>query len=759
MTTVGDAVALTGMRPTNGWEPVIVGFDNAGKPVNYLLSQIASQTINGQALYLTSGWFDPQDITPYSGRKRENVKRIPWLPFDFDIADYTGLPRERVYEWPQHHIDDVILSQIDEVTQVFAILGLPIHRMEYTGHGLSVYIYLPKHGPDDVAEYQRIHAALVDRINVIAGSQLADPQVKDAGSRVTRLIPSPNTKSNPPRQTRTLEFQSFAEAPVTLEQLREAAGNHMASDREPPQIVPATGELLSSELVTEIVNAVRPSWQMKNRHALALGLSGMLAKAGVPEEQTNTIIRALAEGDEELADRLKAVETSYSRIRAGQKVRGYHTLLQAIDAESLQWLDESLERIRKATSPQIVIGSGKQSAPGRQNVEFLEPPDAAFVGWIGEYHDLVAPTTEAPSAYHLGVGLALAGSIIGRRICTEYNSDPLYTNLFLVLVGESNKSKKDTAIKRATRLLTSQINTKTSVLNHGVHVVTDVGSSTALLQDLQDFQNLLLYFTELSRVIGNARRKGTETILPTLMEAFDTPTVMHNRSMASPIEAKFPYVSMMAATQPAILADLMTGSDMMSGFANRLFFVCGSPTSPMAIAPSLDREALTALLMRLWQVRQSYEEGAALSMSRDAQELWKDWYDREWYLEEESVEMESLKQRHHVMIQKIALLYSICDGLREITLEHLQRAIQIRDWMWWNLQPLAQAWGRSIDGQIEELITVTLKRHGAMKRRDLQIKCSRRKWSSVEFARVFDAMVRNGMLNVDAFGVVTHEAR
>lgn len=98
MTTVGDAVALTGMRPTNGWQPVVVSFDNAGKVINHLLSQVETQAINGQPLYLTSGWFDPTDITEHAGRTKANCKRIPWLPFDFDLSDFVGLPKERVYD-------------------------------------------------------------------------------------------------------------------------------------------------------------------------------------------------------------------------------------------------------------------------------------------------------------------------------------------------------------------------------------------------------------------------------------------------------------------------------------------------------------------------------------------------------------------------------------------------------------------------------------------------------------------------------------
>jgi hypothetical protein len=212
---------------------------------------------------------------------------------------------------------------------------------------------------------------------------------------------------------------------------------------------------------------------------------------------------------------------------------------------------------------------------------------------------------------------------------------------------------------------------------------------------------------------------------------------------------------MLAAVQPEILTSLMTSDDMSSGFANRIFFICGSPTAPLPLAPELDWAVMRALFMDLWSIRQSYNEGTTLQLSPDAVGLWTDWYIKDWHTSAANAEEESLKQRHHVFIMKIALIYSICDRSKSISAENLQRAIDIVAWMWRHIQELSGGWGRSVNGQIEVRICSTLERRGAMKRRDLQMACGSRKWSGSEFSDVFERMMKNQIVTVDPLGVVS----
>lgn len=761
MTTIGEAVADTGMQPFKGWQPVVVSFDKAGKPRNSILSACADQPINGQPLYLTSGWFDPKDITTYQGRTRENVKRIPWLPFDFDLADFVGLQRDRIYAWPQPHVEDVLVAQREEVERIFSVLGLPVHRLEYTGHGLAAYVYLPKHGPEDVAEYGRIGAALVDRINVIAGEVIADPSVKDAGSRFMRLVPSPNTKSDPARETRVIDFVSFRDAPVTLEQLRDAAGPALRADDPPTMIVPLSGEILSAQTVDEIVHAVLPSWQQGSRHAIALGLSGMLAKAGVPESQARTIIERMAAGDEELEDRMTAVATSYARVRSGQDVRGFFKLRETIDADALQWIDTALEGIRKATNPfRLVIGekpSKEELKVGDAVHEFVyQPiPEAALTGWIAEYTALMLPTTEAPAAFHYASGMVMAGATIGRRIAIRAGSGPLYPNLFAMLVGRSGWSRKDTAIKRATSILREPIHAGTTIIRPDTIVIGNVSSSEGLIKVLDEAgANLLLELPEFSEVMANAERKSTSSIPTTLIRLYDMPLTIENNSKTNPIVVEKPVTSILAATQPHTLAEAMRSLHITSGFANRFLYVCGDSPGPLSMAAEVDRQAVTALYLRLRHLVEAYREGSVLKLNAEALERWDCWYRESHWGNHGTPEEDVMRVRHQDHVMKLALIYAVTDQSDTVGIQHLEPAMATLNWSWAHVRQLMGDWGQRLDNEIENRMLAVLAQRGNMKKRELFQKSANRKWTTPEMIRVFESLIKSGRVRIDALGIV-----
>ena len=97
------------------------------------------------------------------------------------------------------------------------------------------------------------------------------------------------------------------------------------------------GEVAAAVLLTR-------RWQEGSRHSLSLGLAGLLAKAGWPEDKTTTFIGAIAKAadDDELSQRLNNVSTTYERQDSGEQVTGYstlETLLPAAElAKILEWL-------------------------------------------------------------------------------------------------------------------------------------------------------------------------------------------------------------------------------------------------------------------------------------------------------------------------------------------------------------------------------------------------------------------------------------
>jgi hypothetical protein len=749
--SIAEVVAGLGVEARDGEEVVLTTIGLGGEVENWTLAECGQwpEAWEGN-VYQGSGVFRRGSVTRHAGRKGANVVRTLWLPFDADLKDFMNQSTEDVLALDDATIERTIGYLREDMEEAFAALGLPIHRLDYTGHGLCAYVYLDEEAGRAVEHIPGLHKRLIRAIN--AKYRLVDPEVSDAGSRITRLPGSRNYKAverglGPARQTRTLYHRPGAAGVKLL----GAIAKGESAPPPPTRVIPDHGKRLADEAAAKILDAVAPHWTLGQKHAVSLALAGMLAKAGVPEEQTLALIERLSAADTKPWDRERSVRDSYARVRSGLEIKGFYALRSYLPPETVAFVDGVLRPLREATSPTRLV-EGQGARPEARG-EFLPPPASAFHGWVGEYCDLVGPTTEAPVAFHLGVGLTIMGSLIGRHVGMGYDSSPLFGNLPTVLVGKTN-TKKDTAIKRLTVPLLESVGPEETVLNHGVYIMRDVGSSTALVNDLDKYPNLLLYMTEFARLIGNARRKGSETILSTLMEAFDTPAAIQNKSMANNLEAKAPFMAMLAAVQPEILAGLMSGDDMVSGFANRLFFVCGAPTAPMPRPPRMDWAALRRMLSDLWGIRVSYREGQLLDLAPDAEAPWDEWYRANWDPKGIAPEEHGLRQRHHVFVQKLALLYAVSTGERVVSRANLERAIDVVGWMWANLSGLVGMWGRPIDGQIEQRVRDVLGAQGAMKRRALQMKSGSRKWSATDFARVFDAMKKNGTVIEDVGGVV-----
>src|SRR5690606_39015411 len=122
----------------------------------------------------------------------KNVMRILELPFDFDLKDFLNQEKDDIYDLSDEELDGYMQLLQKAVEDVFARMSLPIHRLDCTGYGLSAHIIIPDHAQEHTEQIKKWHAAIVTRINGVYGDILADAQVKDAGSRIMRLVPCQN---------------------------------------------------------------------------------------------------------------------------------------------------------------------------------------------------------------------------------------------------------------------------------------------------------------------------------------------------------------------------------------------------------------------------------------------------------------------------------------------------------------------------------------------------------------------------------------
>ena len=355
------------------YEPCVANIKADGKIVHKSFSAVGDRDPTElHAAYYTPALFDPADITPHGGRTRENARAVPELFFDVDLKDYLGLPKEALYTESNDALDAYIEALVKDITEVFGIAGIPIHRLRHSGYGVQVFTRLVREDWDRIEDAATTTKGLAQRVNRIFGRTLVDPVATGVGAQLARLPGSLNRKGTYPRPVYTI---ATYEGEARLDDFG-------VEPRAKARVSPITEKWLSEEVVGEVVVALDKEYTEGNRHAIALGASAMLAKAGVPYDQAENIIEAVASEDEEIDNRLEALKDTYDRVEQGLSISGYMTLCNHMSPATLDYLDARLSRFAQATV--TVEGTpDKEKAPEDDMLSPMPPPEC-FHGWFGD---------------------------------------------------------------------------------------------------------------------------------------------------------------------------------------------------------------------------------------------------------------------------------------------------------------------------------------------------------------------------------------
>ena len=763
---IGEAVAALGIGEPEDRDLPLMWFERVGGEAvarHGTLRAVAGEEVGARDLYVGNGLFARDSIRRSGGRTGANLREVLRLAFDCDLTAFLGQPKDVVQAMTDEGLDACLADLRLTVEETFGQVGVPIHQLDQTGFGLCAYLRVDPAVAGEVEPLRTAYRGLVERLNRQAGYEMVDRQATDVGTRVTRLTPGVNTKGGRLREARTLARRDGL---ATVGDLGPAE----AARRPPARIIAAQGPGLAAGDAAAVVDALRPAWRPSVRHALALGLAGWFAGAGLPEEQAAAIVAAASDGDEEPWDRRRAVRTTYQRARAGAEVRGYTAVRDLLDDATLSLVEGLLDRVgrsRVLVSPErqrraagrtraaeAVAGAGWLASPSGA---WPPLPESCLVGPIGEYVRLVSPTTEAGDALLLAGWLSVLAATCGRRVAVEYAED-LHPNLFIAGVGDTGFTRKDHAVSLAINTVHHQARRD----NEGLRSLTpppfgtssDISSAQGLVKDLADVSsNLLVRLREMTTLLDNMRRLSTSTIADKCIELFDCPPETSNNSKKDGNRVVEPCLNIIATTQPQRLAEKMTNGDVVSGFGNRWLYLFGTDKGPMADPPRAPRDRMGDLWADFRDQAQAHR-GRVLGLSDEAKAIWRPWYDRTWAEAKADREGGPMRIRHHPIARKVALLYAVADGALEVDAEHLRAGIDLVDWSWSILRHEVGGWGAGDEVQLERRVEAVLRQHGPMKKWRLQASCKRASWPQSLFHRVVDSMVRNGALQRNADDMV-----
>lgn len=283
--------------------------------------------------------------------------------------------------------------------------------------------------------------------------------------------------------------------------------------------------------------------------------------------------------------------------------------------------------------------------------------------------------SECPDSYLLWVALSTLSSALQRRVWVKWNYYKYYPNIYVVLVGPAGKTHKSSAIWFGKDFLRAI----------GASYASDAISKEALIIQMKarakDSCSLAVFSSEL----GTFLRTSGPSMIEFLMDIYDCKDDFeYTTKSGGTDDIPTPYLTFVAGTTPAWMADEFSQLFAEGGFAARTIFIY--ETEPRfrkafgVVTHEMQKmgEALTKDLKHISTLQGEFE------WTRAGIDWFTHWYETEWPKEMLDYKLEGYLNRKPTHLLRLTQLVAVAEGDRLVlTPEYMQIAKAILD----NIEP------------------------------------------------------------------------
>jgi Protein of unknown function (DUF3987) len=303
-------------------------------------------------------------------------------------------------------------------------------------------------------------------------------------------------------------------------------------------------------------------------------------------------------------------------------------------------------------------------------------PEAAWTGLFRGWRDITAPCTEAPTESLWGAFLLAAGLVLGRSVWRS-SPRPLYSNFYLLLLGQTGDSRKSTVIWLTEELLQR--------VGADVQIIKGIVSTEGLLEALaqKEETRALGYADEFRSLLSVAKRKGTQDIIPRLQSLHSCPyqdTITRREESTTAVK---PFLSFITATPQAFVDDLLGELEITGGFLNRFLIITGEVQEPKPRVQPPSEAAWESIVRPLREIHERMVANPHhMEFNLEAEQLWDCFY-TEWRTKRKTCNPRTadLSARTFEHVLKMAVVYSVLAGEQTINPRSLATAIAIGEWL------------------------------------------------------------------------------
>jgi hypothetical protein len=309
------------------------------------------------------------------------------------------------------------------------------------------------------------------------------------------------------------------------------------------------------------------------------------------------------------------------------------------------------------------------------------PPEAAVYHELpGEIVHRIAPHTESDPVAILTQLLVSFGAAVGRGAYFQVEATRHHGNEYMCLVGDSARARKGSSWDHVRRLITAvdpslQPRILTG-LSSGEGVIWAVRDPSGQDPGHSD-QRLLVIEPEFASALKASSREMS-TLSPTLRSGWDgRPLAILTRT--APARASTAHIAIIGHITQHELRRHTTSLEIANGFMNRVLLICcrrqrllpeGGDPDPLH-GTGLDRLLAAAL-------KQARTAGN-IRLAPDTRDLWHHAY-RKLATEPHDQIVAQITARAEAHVIRLALLYALTDGQRQIGTQHLQAALALQDY-------------------------------------------------------------------------------
>jgi len=384
-----------------------------------------------------------------------------------------------------------------------------------------------------------------------------------------------------------------------------------------------------------------------------------------------------------------------------------------------------------AAALQQVAGEAPAKSAKRKLRYPLVPPEAWHPA-AEIYRQAVTRSSEASDNWHYICFYTMVGAALGRSLFNAMGGGTIYSNMYSILLGLVGGDGKDTAINFSLSFL--------QLLEQQVYITSRVDSEASFILNWQNYQmkqgpkaedqgRAILRLVEMKSLLEKAEQSGTKSIVTMMVGLYDCPEKITNESIQTPAEVHRPTLcgvmgSAIRWMRPGVSNRGLAEADIVSGLGRRFVFVPGEKKPPMNDPPDIDREAFSALA-KVVKGAVDYWQGKALKrveLSRQAKELWRDWYKKWSERAAEDDMIGALTVGDRLTTRKVALINAGIDQADAIEEKHLAPALAFGEFLYNARYPVFLEHGISPMLEIENRMVELVKEApgGRMSKRTLQ---------------------------------------